>query len=112
MRVAMINDCAFVGENIAKFLPFNFEVERILRTRSFWSKTISLLWKILCTKAEVYHVHYALQDAYLTLKLKREPVIVHVHGSDLRTTINSKWGFLVKYSVKNADKLLVTPQTF
>jgi glycosyltransferase involved in cell wall biosynthesis len=59
---------------------------------------------------DIFHVHYALQDAYLTLKLnKGKPVIVHAHGSDVRSAIESKkWGWIARYNLKHAAKLLLS----
>lgn len=62
MKVVMINDCAFVGETLLKYLPLDVERMRIKRTRGLWSKTFGLAYKILRAEGDVYHVHYFLPD--------------------------------------------------
>jgi len=109
LKVVMVNDCSFVGENIIKYLPEEFQVTHIKRTRGLWSKTGGIFWKILHAKADIFHTHYLLQDSYLTLKLKKKPVVAHAHGSDIRSTLHSKkWGWIVKYIIKNADRVLLS----
>jgi glycosyltransferase involved in cell wall biosynthesis len=108
----MINDCAYVGETLIKYLPSEIEVLHIKRSRRLFNKTFGITWNILKAKGDVYHVHYLLQDCYLTLKLGKRPVIGHAHGSDLRKTINHKvWGRIVRHNLKNCYKVLVsTPE--
>jgi hypothetical protein len=65
MKVAMINDCAFVGETLLKYMPPEIEKQHIKRTRGFWSKTFGITWRILRTKADLYHVHYLLKTVML-----------------------------------------------
>jgi len=110
MKVTMINDCSFVGENIVKFLPTRFDVTHIKRTRGFYSKTVGVFWKILRASGDVFHTHYLLQDSYLTLRLKKQDrVIAHAHGSDVRSTLDSKkWGWIVRYCLKHATKILLS----
>lgn len=38
MKVVMINDCAFVGETLLKYLPNELEKQHIKRTRKFLIK--------------------------------------------------------------------------
>jgi len=112
MKVVMINDCAFVGETLIKYLPSSIDVVHLKRTRKFFDKTVKIAWKILRTKGDVYHCHYLLQDCYIASKLGRRPLIGHAHGSDLRDTLHSKkWGWIVKYNLKNCDKILVAQPT-
>ncbi|MBC7130196.1 glycosyltransferase family 4 protein [Candidatus Bathyarchaeota archaeon] len=112
MNVAMINDCAFVGETLLKYLPSYVERVHVKRTRSLWDKTFSLAFKIMKIKADVYHVHYLLQDCYLAVKLGKKPLVGHAHGSDLREQIHSrKWGWIVRHNLKKCDKILVAQPT-
>ena len=109
MQVCMVNDCAFVGETLLRYFPKDVETKHIKRTRGLWDKTFGITWKIFRAKADLFHVHYVLQDAYITLKIKRKPVIVHAHGSDVRTSLKNKvWGRIVRYDLKNCDKNLVS----
>ena len=112
MRIVMVNDCAHVGETLIKYLPEEFKVLHLKRSRKFFDKTFRIAWKILRSKGDVYHIHYLLQDCYLTLKFGKRPVIGHAHGSDLRDTLHSrKWGWIVKYNLRNCDKILVAQPT-
>ena len=112
MKIVMVNDCAHVGETLIKYLPEEFKVLHLKRSRSFFDKTFRIAWKILRSKGDVYHVHYLLQDCYLTLKFGKHPIIGHAHGSDLRETLHSrKWGWIVKYNLRNCDKILVAQPT-
>jgi len=112
MKVVMINDCAYVGETLIKYLPKELEVVHLKRSRGFLSKTLGIAWKILKSKGDLYHVHYLLQDCYLALKFGKRPIIGHAHGSDLRDTLHSKkWGRIVKYNLENCDKILVSIPT-
>jgi len=105
----MINDCAYVGENIIRYLPGRYEAVHIKRSRSLWGKTVGLFWRILRADGDLFHVHYLLQDAYLTLKLKRsKPVVAHAHGSDVRSAIHGRWGWMVRYSIEHADRVLLS----
>ncbi|MCR8501305.1 MAG: glycosyltransferase [Crenarchaeota archaeon] len=109
MRVVMINDCSFVGETLLKYMPNSIRKQHIKRTRSLWDKTFGILYKILRTQSDIYHVHYLLQDCYLTLRLKKGPIIGHAHGSDLRTTMKHRiWGRIVKYNLMNCDRVIVS----
>jgi len=105
----MINDCAFVGETLLKYMPPDLEKQHIKRSRSFWSKTFGLAFKILRAKGDVYHVHYLLQDCYIAARLGKKPLIGHAHGSDLRTSLNhSVWSRIVRHNLKHCDKILVS----
>jgi len=108
----MVNDCAYVGETLIKYLPREVLVGHLKRSRRFSDKTFGIAWKILRSKGDLYHVHYLLQDCYLALKLGKRPLIGHAHGSDLREVIRSrKWGWIVKYNLENCAKVLVAQPT-
>ena len=112
MKVVMINDCAFVGETLLKYLPGDIERQHIKRSRGFWSKTFGLACKVLRAVGDVYHVHYLLQDCYIALRLGKKPLIGHAHGSDLREVIKSrKWGWIVRHNLRHCDKILVAQPT-
>ena len=112
MKVVMINDCAFVGETLLKYMPPDMEKRHIKRTRGLWSKTFGLAYKILKAKGDVYHVHYLLQDCYMAARLGKSPLIGHAHGSDLREIVKSrKWGWIIKYNLRKCDKILVAQPT-
>ncbi|MEM0007382.1 MAG: glycosyltransferase [Candidatus Bathyarchaeia archaeon] len=109
MRVVMINDCAYVGETLLKYMPSAVEKLHIRRTRGFWSKTFGLTYKILRAKGDVYHVHYLLQDCYLAARFGKKPLVGHAHGSDLRAVLkHSVWGRIVKHNLISCDKVLVS----
>jgi glycosyltransferase involved in cell wall biosynthesis len=60
-------------------------------------------------KADVYHVHYLLQDCYIATCLGKKPLIGHAHGSDLRTSLkHTLWSRIVRYNLKKCDKVLVS----
>jgi glycosyltransferase involved in cell wall biosynthesis len=109
MKVTMINDCAFVGETLLKYLPASIEKEHIKRTRGLWSKTFGIAYKIFRAEADIYHVHYLLQDSYIANRLRKKPLVGHAHGSDLRSTLKHKvWGRIVRSNLKKCDKVLVS----
>lgn len=108
MKVCMINDCAYVGETLIRYYPNSILTNHIKRSRGWLDKTFGIAWKIFRAKGELFHVHYALQDAYLTLKLNKEPVLLHVHGTDVRETIDTrKWGWMVRHNLEKATKVVV-----
>lgn len=108
----MVNDCAYVGETLIKYLPSEINAVHLKRTRRFLDKTFRIFWKIFRSKGDLYHIHYLLQDGYIALKLGRHPLIGHAHGSDLREVIKSrKLGWIVKYDLRNCDKVLVAQPT-
>jgi glycosyltransferase involved in cell wall biosynthesis len=112
MRIVMINDCAFVGETLAKYLPTCYEVLHLKRTRRLLDKTFGIAWRIFRSKGDLYHVHYLLQDCYFALKLGKRPIIGHAHGSDLREVIkSSRWGRIVRDNLRRCDKILVAQPT-
>lgn len=112
MKVVMINDCAFVGETLVKYLPSCFHVVHLKRTRKLLDKTVRIAWKILRVKGDIYHCHYLLQDCWLALRLGKRPIVGHAHGSDLREVILSrKWGWMVKRNLESCDKILVAQPT-
>ena len=109
MKVVMVNDCAFVGETLLKYLPSEIEKEHIKRSRGLWSKTFGLAYKILIAKGDVCHAHYLLQDCYVAARLGKRPLIGHAHGSDLRTSLQHPvWGRIVRHNLKRCDKVLVS----
>jgi len=109
MKVTMINDCAHVGETLLKYLPFSMEKQHIKRTRGYWSKTFGITYNILKANADIYHVHYLLQDCYIAAKLGKHPLIGHAHGSDIRETIDRfLLGRIVRNNLKNCEKVLVS----
>ncbi len=105
----MINDCAFVGTTLVKYLPSTVDAVHLKRSRGLWDKTLGIAWRISRARADVFHVHYMLQDCYLALRLGKRPVVGHAHGSDLRTTLKHPvWGRIVRHSLKNCDKPFVS----
>jgi glycosyltransferase involved in cell wall biosynthesis len=109
MKLVMINDCAFVGETLLKYMPPELEKQHIKRSRSFWNKTFGLAFKILRAKGDVYHTNYLLQDCYVATRLGKKPLIGHAHGSDLRISLNHfVWGRIVRHNLKHCDKILVS----
>ena len=109
MKIVMVNDCAHVGETLIKYLPEEFNVLHLKRSRSFFDKTFRIAWKILRSKGDVYHVHYLLQDCYLALKFGKHPVIGHAHGTDLRSSLKHKiWSRIVRYNLESCEKILVS----
>jgi glycosyltransferase involved in cell wall biosynthesis len=109
MKVVMINDCAFVGETLLKFLPSDMEKQHIQRSRGLWGKTFGLAYKVLRSHGNIYHAHYLLQDCYLASILRKHPLVGHAHGSDLRASLKHPiWGPIVKHNLKHCDKVLVS----
>ena len=109
MKIVMVNDCAYVGETLVKYFPADVEAVHLKRSRGFWDKTFGIAWKILRVDADLYHVHYLLQDCYLALKFGKHPVVGHAHGSDLRSSLKHRvWGRIVRYNLKHCDKVLVS----
>jgi len=109
MRVVMINDCAFVGETLLKYMPESIKKQHIKRSGDFWSKTFSLAYRILKVKGDVYHAHYLLQDCYIASRLRKKPLVGHAHGSDLRISLKHPlWGRIVRRNLRECDKVLVS----
>ncbi|MBN1244510.1 glycosyltransferase [Candidatus Bathyarchaeota archaeon] len=109
MKLVMVNDCAFVGETLLKYMPPELEKQHIKRSRSFLSKTFGVAFKILRAKGDVYHTNYLLQDCYVANRLGKKPLIGHAHGSDLRISLNHfAWGRIVRHNLKHCDKILVS----
>lgn len=105
----MINDCAFIGETLIKYLPQKMEAVHFKRSRRLLDKTLGIAWKILKADGDIYHVHYLLQDCFFALKLGKKPLIGHAHGTDLRQGLKHKiWGKLVRYNLKHCNKILVS----
>lgn len=108
IRVVMVNDCAWVGQTLIKYSPPNIIYSHIKRSRSLVSKTLGIFAKIVFSKGDVFHVHYGLQDHFLVKLLKNSPTVCHFHGSDLRTTLNTRLGWVVRENLKSADRVLVS----
>ncbi len=104
----MVNDCAWVGQTLIKYSPSNITYSHIKRSRNPISKTLGIFVKIISSKGDVFHVHYGLQDHLLVKWLKGGPTVCHFHGSDLRATLNSKWGWIVRENLRSADRVLVS----
>jgi glycosyltransferase involved in cell wall biosynthesis len=105
----MVNDCAYVGETMLKYLPEGIEKMHIKRSRGLWSKTLGIAYKIWKAKADIYHAHYLLQDCYIASRLGKKPLIGHAHGSDLRASLNHPvWKRIVKHNLKHCDTVLVS----
>lgn len=105
----MINDCAYVGETLLKYLPADMEKEHIKRTRGLLTKTFGLAYQILSADGDVYHVHYLLQDCYIATRLGKRPLIGHAHGSDIRASLNHPlWGRMVKHNLQKCNTVLVS----
>lgn len=105
----MINDCAYVGETLIKYLPPEISAIHLKRSRGAWDKTFGIAWKILRAKADVYHVNYLLQDCYLAAKFGKRPLVGHAHGSDLRVGLSHRvWSRLVRHNLRHCDKILVS----
>jgi len=109
MRVVMVNDCAYVGETLIKYLPEDFSAFHLKRSRRFFDKTLGVAWRIFRAEGDLYHIHYLLQDCYLALKFGKRPIVGHAHGSDLRSSLKHRvWGRIVRYNLKHCDKVLVS----
>jgi glycosyltransferase involved in cell wall biosynthesis len=109
MKVVMINDCAYIGETLLKYMPPSVEKQHIKRTRGFLNKTIGLAYKILRAHGDVYHAHYLLQDCYIASRLSKKPLVGHAHGSDLRASLKHPlWGRVVRHNLKSCGKVLVS----
>jgi glycosyltransferase involved in cell wall biosynthesis len=109
MKVVMINDCAYVGETLLKYMPPTVEKQHIKRTRGLWNKTFGLAYKILRAHGDVYHAHYLLQDCYIATRLGKKPLVGHAHGSDLRSSLKHPlWGRVVRRNLKSCCKILVS----
>lgn len=104
--ICMVNDCSHVAENLVPHLQNWFDVTSINRTRGIIDKTIGLWWKIRNSDADIYHVHYALQDAWITQKIRRLDVL-HCHGSDIRICLNHfLYSRIIKSNLEKARKVL------
>ena len=112
MKVVMINDAAFVGETLLKYLPPELEKQHMKRSRGKWDKTFGIASKIFRAKGDIYHAHYLLQDCYIASMLGKKPLIGHAHGSDLRDEIKKrKWGWIIKHNLRKCNKILVAQPT-
>ena len=109
MKIVMINDCAFVGETLLKYMSPEMEKQHIKRNRGAWSKTFGIAYKILKTKADLYHAHYLLQDCYIATRSGKKPLVGHAHGSDLRRSLKHfLWGRVVRHNLKKCNRILVS----
>jgi glycosyltransferase involved in cell wall biosynthesis len=103
MKISIISDCAFVGMNIHEVLiEQGYSSKYLPRSRGIFDKTFGIFFKILASRADIFHVNYALQDAFLVDLLKHLDVL-HCHGSDLRWEINKKWSSMIKHNPINTD---------
>lgn len=107
VKVVMVGDCASVGETLVQYALDGISYKHLTRTRSIYSKTLGITLSILRSKGDIYHVHYGLQDHFITRMLKKQPTICHVHGSDLRYSINGPYGWIVKRNLITADRVIV-----
>ncbi len=108
MKISIVNDCAYVGMNVSDELKKRgYFVDYYPRSRKIFDKTFRILNRIIRTNADIFHVNYALQDAFLVSILKRLDVL-HCHGSDLRWKIYGKWGLIIKINLMKARKVLVS----
>jgi glycosyltransferase involved in cell wall biosynthesis len=109
LKVTMINDCAFVGETLLSYLPPDIEKQQIKRTRQLWSKTLGIAYAIMRSRADIYHVHYLLQDCDLALRLGKRPLVGHAHGSDVRRgLLHPIWKPIVKRALKGCNRIFVS----
>jgi hypothetical protein len=93
-------------EELIPYLRSEFNINFVRRTRGWWSKTFGLAKQIYRCNDGFFHVNYALQDAYLVSKLKHLDIL-HVHGSDLRWTLNSRrYGWIVRSNIAKAKTVL------
>jgi len=105
-KVAVVGDCAFVLADLMPYLSLDFDIEFIRYSRGVWDKTAGLFLKLLPVKADLFHVNYALQGAFLVNALKKLDVL-HLHGSDIRWTANSPFlGWMVRRNVAKARKVI------
>ncbi len=105
----MINDCAYVGETLLKYLPTSVKNKHVKRSRGIWSKTFGIAYKIMKVEANVYHAHYLLQDCFIASRLGKKPLIGHAHGSDLRSSLNHPvWSRIVRYNLAKCDRIIVS----
>jgi glycosyltransferase involved in cell wall biosynthesis len=109
LKVVMINDCAFVAETLIKFFPPELKVQHLKRSRSLWSKTFGVAWKIIRAEADIFHANYLLQDCYLASRFGKQPLIGHAHGSDLRVSLKHRlWGRIVRHNLEHCARILVS----
>ncbi|MEM2039984.1 MAG: glycosyltransferase [Zestosphaera sp.] len=109
MKVIMINDCAFVGETLLKYMPESFTKVHVKRGRGLLEKSIGLALKIPLYRGDVYHVHYLLQDAFIAWLFGKKPLVCHAHGSDLRSTLHHPvWGRVVRADLTMCDYVIVS----
>jgi hypothetical protein len=107
-RVVVVNDCGYVWEDLKPFLPKNIQWTFITRNRSLWGKTFGLFFKILFSRGDYYIANFALQDAWLTQKLKHLDLLI-CHGGDVRWTINRRmWGWMVRSNLRAAQRVAYT----
>ncbi|MCJ7761539.1 glycosyltransferase [Candidatus Bathyarchaeota archaeon] len=105
----MINDCSFIGETILSYLPNDIEKQQIKRTRQLWSKTIGIAYAIMRLRADIYHVHYLLQDCDLALRFGKTPLVGHAHGSDVRQgLLHPIWKAIVIRALKYCNRIFVS----
>lgn len=109
MQVAMINDCAYVGETLAGYFPEEIHTTHLIRSRGLLDKTFRAILRIRKAEGDLYHCHYLLQDCWLALRFGKRPILGHAHGSDIRESINHPvWGRIVRHNLKKCDKIVVS----
>jgi hypothetical protein len=107
MKLVIVNDCAHVMQDLIPLLSDTYEISFLKRTRGLWSKTFGIALKILRQDGDIFHVNYALQDAYLVDKLKHHLDILHVHGSDIRWSyLSKKYHWMIKSNLMHAKIVL------
>ena len=118
MRVIFINDCAFVARTLTPFLKER-GVEVLLLERGVNPIDKTVKSALNCVKAllkldkeTIVHVNYAYQDAFVMGFLSyfrgRKIDVLHCHGSDVRWKQYGRTGFIVKFGLKRARKILVS----
>jgi hypothetical protein len=64
-KIVIINDCAFVMSDLIPYLTDSYRIQFLTRSRNLYSKTFGIFLKVLIASGDLYHVNYALQDAWL-----------------------------------------------
>jgi hypothetical protein len=98
-----------MAEALSRYLPC--DIERMTRSRGLFSKTVGLATRIRSARADLHHVFYVLQDSYLALKIGKKAAVGHACGSDIRDTLHSRWGWIVRHNLRNLDYVLSSQPT-
>lgn len=109
LQVSILNDAAWVGYELSEALRNRgVNVKYLPRRRTVYGKTFGALINSLKASGLI-HVNYALQDAYLTHLLRGKIDVLHTHGSDVSSSMNTKmWGWMVRGNLKKSRKVLVS----